>query len=308
MEGRIEEISIVDFDLSLSELRIVNKRRIHQIKKSMQAHGQLQPVVARAYEGGVQLIDGFKRVYACESLCIDNLQCRLLDVSEEQAKVLMLSYNWTTRSMDSYEEALVLRELLESQGVDQGSLARQTGRSRSWVSRRLSLIDRLDEGVGTEIRMGILSSSHGRSLMRLPRGNQLTVARLVCTYELSSRQTDRIVSAYLSAEDEQSRKLVLHNPERVLANPVTFWSLPEECYPDLSEYGNDLILGIHSLVESMQYLLSVLEYPKCAQLNKKEQSLLSYGLELLTDGAACLSERIGVVREELQKDSHNNER
>lgn len=308
MEGRVEEISIVDFDLSLSGLRIVNKRRIHQIKKSMQAHGQLQPVVARVYDQGVQLIDGFKRVYACESLCIDNLQCRLLDVSEDQAKVLMLSYNWTTRSMEAYEEALVLRELKQSQGVDQGSLSRQTGRSRSWISRRLSLLERLDEGVGAEIRMGMLSSSHGRSLMRLPRGNQLAVAQVVRTYELSSRQTDRVVSAYLSAEDEQSRNLVLNDPDRVLVNPVTFWSLPEEHYYNLSEYGNDLILGIHSLVESMQYLLGVLEYPNYEQLKKKEQSLLSYGLELLTDGYACLSERIDVVREQLEKDNHKDER
>ena len=301
MKGQIEEVFIGDFDLSLSGLRIVNKHRNDQINKSMQSHGQLQPVVARIYAQGVQLIDGFKRLYACEALCIDKLQCRLLDVSEDQAKVLMLSYNWTTRSMEAYEEALVLQELLVSQGTDQRSLARQTGRSRSWVSRRLSLIERLDEGVGTEIRMGMLSSSHGRSLMRLPRGNQLEVARVVRNYGLSSRQTDRVVSAYLSVEDEQSRKLVLNDPDRVLANPATFWSLPQECYPDLSEYGNDLILGIHGLVESMQYLLGVLEYPKCEQLKQQEQSLLAYGLELLTDGSACLSERIGVVQEQLQK-------
>lgn len=308
MDGHIQEISIVDFDLSLSGLRIVNKRHNDQIKKSMQVHGQLQPVVARVYEGGIQLIDGFKRLYACESLSIESMQCRLLDVSADQAKVLMLSYNWTTRSMEAYEEALVLRDLQESLGVDQGRLARQMGRSRSWVSRRLSLIEKLDEGVGAEIRMGMLSSSHGRALMRLPRGNQLAVARVVRTYELSSRQVDRVVSAYLSAEDDQSRKRVLDDPQRVLVNPVPFWDLPEEHYYNLSEYGNDLILGIHSLVESMQYLLEVLEYPKCEQLKEKEQSLLSYGLELLTDGSACLSERIGVVRDQLQKDNHKHER
>ena len=89
--------------------------------------------------------------------------------------------------------------------VDQRDLARQTGRSRSWVSRRLSLIGRLDDEIGTEIRMGTLSSSHARALMRLPRGNQVAVARVIRTYNLSSRQTDRLADAYLEAEDEKAQ-------------------------------------------------------------------------------------------------------
>ena len=57
----IQEIPLSEFDLTLSELRIINHARILQVEKSMQLHGQLQPVVARVYHGGYQLIDGFKR-------------------------------------------------------------------------------------------------------------------------------------------------------------------------------------------------------------------------------------------------------
>jgi len=61
VSSRIEEISLSEFDLSLSEMRIMNMTRILQIEKSMRLHGQLQPVVARVHEIGYQLIDGFKR-------------------------------------------------------------------------------------------------------------------------------------------------------------------------------------------------------------------------------------------------------
>ena len=60
VSSRIEEISIDEFDLSLSGMRIMNMTRILQVEKSMRLHGQLQPVVARVHEGGYQLIDGFK--------------------------------------------------------------------------------------------------------------------------------------------------------------------------------------------------------------------------------------------------------
>ena len=61
MHNQIREIQIGEFDLSLGKMRITNMSRVLQVEKSMRLHGQLQPVVARVYEGGVQLIDGFKR-------------------------------------------------------------------------------------------------------------------------------------------------------------------------------------------------------------------------------------------------------
>jgi ParB/RepB/Spo0J family partition protein len=288
---QIKDIGIGDFDLSLAGMRIINASRVHQVEKSMHIHGQLQPVVARVHEGGLQLIDGFKRVYACDALLMDRLQCRLLEVDEEQAKVLMLSYNWSTRSMEAYEEALVLQDLMTTHDVDQRALARQTGRSRSWVSRRLSLIGRLDEEIGTEIRMGTISSSHGRALMRLPRGNQISIAQVIRTYNLSSRETDRIVDGYLAAEDDKAQELILRYPERVLAKRVK-WAPSERYYSELSSYGNDLLCGIDGVVESMQHLLRLLDDPRVNDLQSTEATIPTYGLELLTDGASSLRERI----------------
>ena len=295
MKDQIKEISIGDFDMSLGEMRIMNMSRIHQVERSMRIHGQLQPVVVRVHEGNLQLIDGFKRVYACESLLWDRLQCLLLEVDEDQAKVLMLSYNWSTRSMEAYEEALILQDLMARHEVDQRDLARQTGRSRSWVSRRLSLIGRLDEEIGTEIRMGSLSSSHGRALMRLPRGNQTSVARVIRVHNMSSRQADRLVDAYLEAEDEKAQQQILCSPDRVLTKRV-MWSPVERHYSELSSYGNDLLCGIDGVVESMQHLLKLLDDPRVHYLSSADATIPDYGLELLTDGAACISERLSQIR------------
>jgi len=211
---QIEEISLSEFDLSLVEMRIMNMSRILQVEQSMRVHGQLQPVVARAHAGGIQLIDGYKRLYAAEDLMMDTLQCRLLEVDLDQAKVLLMSYNWTGQSLAPYEEAVVLKDLLETHHIDQRRLAKLTGKSTSWVSRRLSLIGKLDEGVCAEIRMGSLSSSHARSLMRLPRGNQAAIARVISLYKLTSREAEKLVDAFLEASDEQDQGAILDFPER----------------------------------------------------------------------------------------------
>lgn len=262
--------------------------RILQVEKSMRLHGQLQPVVARVHEGGIQLIDGFKRLYAAETLMIDTLYCQLLEVDENQAKVLLLSYNWSGRSMEPYEEALVLQDLLESHDMDQRQLSRLTGKSTSWVSRRLSLIGKLDQEIGADIRMGMLTSSHGRALMRLPRGNQLAIARVIQSHRLTSRQSNQLVDAYLEAEDEQSQQLLLKAPEKVLYRVNVNEPFVAMLDPRLSDYGNELANSMREVVAVMQNLLELLEDPHMAALKQTERTQLSFGVELIQDGAVAI--------------------
>jgi ParB family chromosome partitioning protein len=292
VHNQISEIQIGEFDLSLGKMRIMNMSRILQVEKSMRLHGQLQPVVARVYEGGIQLIDGFKRLYASETLLIESLQCHLLEVDEEQAKVLLLSYNWNSRSLESYEEALVLQDLLETHDMDQRQLSRLTGKSTSWVSRRLSLIGKLDQEIGTDIRMGVLTSSHARALMRLPRGNQVAVARVIQSHGLTSRQSDQLVDAYLAAEDQQSQQLLLEAPERVLYR-YTINEPPGQMYdPRLSGYGNQVAVAMHEVITGMQELVKLLEDYRIASLHQTDQMVLSPGIELIQDGVVALTHAI----------------
>lgn len=272
MFPRIEIIPIEEFDMSLMAMRIINMTRIVQVERSMMAHGQLQPVVARVHEGGIQLIDGYKRVAAAENLMIDILECRLLEVDEQQAKILMIGYNRTNQSMELWEEALVLKDLLEKHDVDQRQLARLVGHSRSWVSRRLSLISKIDEEVSSLIRMGALTSSHARALMRLPRGNQLGAARVITTYGLNYRLSNKLVDAFLEAEDTEQQQEILADPELVLWDQEELFDPP---YDDrLSCYGNDLMLSFVNFLRPVRSLLLQLGDPRITGLNETEQVII----------------------------------
>jgi ParB family chromosome partitioning protein len=288
---KIEEIPIEEFDLSLSGLRIMNIARIEQVEKSMRLHGQLQPVVARVNEGKPQIIDGFKRVYIAEDLLMDTLQCQLLDVDEQQAKVLLLSYNRSNQSLEVWEEAMVLKDLLETHDLNQQSLSSLTGYSRSWVSRRLSLISRIDEQVASEIRMGTLTSSHARALIKLPRGNQYDVARVITTWSLSSRLSDRLVDAFLEAEDAQDQLHILAHPEHMLWDQV---DLPEDPSDSrLCSYGNDLMHSIMNLYQPLHTLLSLLSDGRIDELAETEKVIITPFLREVSGDVETLSDAIG---------------
>lgn len=259
-------------------MRIMNMTRILKVEKSMRLHGQLQPVVARVHEGGYQLIDGFKRLYSAENLMMETLQCRLLEIDLAGAKVLLLSYNRLHQTMDAWEEAMVLQDLQKTHSLDQRSLAHMTGYSRSWVSRRLSLIGKMDEEVSSEIMMGTLTSSHARALTKLPRGNQGEVSRAIANFALTSRQSDKLVEAFLKAGDENQQRYILTHPEQILRSDLS--DTEEEPYDvRLSSYGNDLIKSIGYVVQSVQIMRSRLDDQRMGMLCQSERMILTPGLQ-----------------------------
>ena len=269
----------------------MNMTRILQVEKSMRLHGQLQPVVVRVHEGGYQLIDGFKRFYAAEDLLMEALQCLVLEIDLTQAKVLLLSYNRLHQSMEAWEEAMVLQDLQKTHSLDQRSLSQMTGYSRSWVSRRLALIGKMDEVVSSEIMMGTLTSSHARALTKLPRGNQGEIARVITTHGLTSRQSDILAEAFLRAKNEDERRYVLSHPDQILRKDQE--DQEEEPYDvRLSAYGNDLIKSIGYVIRSVQIILSRLGDHRTGMLNESEKVIITPSIGKVSAYADKLKEAI----------------
>jgi ParB/RepB/Spo0J family partition protein len=272
----------------------MNVSRKEQIEQSMLHQGQLQPIIVRAHEGGYQVIDGFKRVLSAMDLMIEDMECYLVDVDEQEAKVLLLSYNRANQSMETWEEAMVLKSMLESGDLEQRQLARLVDRSPSWVSRRLSLIGRLDEEVALEIRMGTITSSHARALMRLPRGNQVDLARVISHFHLTSRLSERLVDAWLEAEDEDEQGVLLAHPEHYLWNQP---DLPDQPYDDrLSDYGNELLQEVMNTWPKLDMVRINLEDSRFGGLDHREQEII-YPFLIELNG---LSEKIICLTSELQ--------
>ncbi len=276
-------------------MRIMNMTRILKVEKSMRLHGQLQPVVVRVHEGGYQLIDGFKRFYAAEDLMMDALQCRLLEIDLTQAKVLLLSYNRLHQSMDAWEEAMVLQDLQKTHSLDQSSLAQMTGYSRSWVSRRLSLIGKMDEEVSSEIMMGTLTSSHARALTKLPRGNQGEIARVITTHGLTSRQSELLADSFLKAKDEDEQRYILSHAVEVIEKKGQ--SDTEVLYDArLSAYGNDLMQSIGYVIQAVQIMLSRLGDHRAGMLNETEKVIITPGFEKVSGYAEKLKETLTCLK------------
>ena len=289
MNGLLEEISINDFDLSLSEFRFSNPEQSSKIEQQMWLSGQLQPLVVRPVEDKYQIIDGFKRYYAAIEMNEVKLRSYVMKVTLQQAKVLMLSYNRFGRSLEAWEEALILLDLTRTHNLSQYELAKITGYSRSWVCRRLSLLSRLAEELIADLKIGTLSSTHARALIKLPRGNQIAVADVIIPMHLSSRQCNTLIDALCKADNEEKYQYILDHPEEIIAAEVPTQLRPYEDFnPDLGDFANELEDMICDAAIFINNLLTHLQSDQVGRLKEQEKEILSKDFLHLCDAAQNL--------------------
>src|SRR4030067_2297118 len=148
-------------------VRCLVPRQIEPMKASLTAHGQLTALVVVNRRARLELIDGFKRHRAAEQMGWTTLRVTSLDVDEQGQWAAMLALNRATHSMSVLEEALVLREMV-TMGMTQTGIGQMLNRHKSWVSRRIGLIEGLHPGPGGKNRGGNRRPGAARATVRSP--------------------------------------------------------------------------------------------------------------------------------------------
>ena len=65
-----------------------------------------------------------------------------------------------------------MRSLYREDHLNQPTIARLLSRHKSWVWRRLMLVESLETCVQSDVRLGLIAPRAAVALSRLPRGNQ----------------------------------------------------------------------------------------------------------------------------------------
>jgi ParB-like chromosome segregation protein Spo0J len=175
-EGEIRPLPVEAIGDRYRRYRLPDAAAEAAMASSMARYGQLSPVAVCLREEQPELLDGFKRAASARVLPgVKLLQARLVAVDERMAKALILGLNGTGGRMKELEEAWIVHALVREDGLSQLEVAELLERHKSWVSRRLALLERLAEECREDLRLGLLSPTMARQLTRLPAGNQVEV-------------------------------------------------------------------------------------------------------------------------------------
>jgi ParB family chromosome partitioning protein len=207
--------------------------------RSLERYGQLSPLVVCKRQQSYQLIDGFKRLGAARGLAqIPHLWARLMEADERTAKAAIYRLNRAGGRARELEEAWIIHALVREDGMSQVEVAELLGRYKRWVSRRLALMERLGTKARDELRVGLLTPTAARQIVKLPQGNQGDVLEANRREALSSAELSGVVDLWLRCSERRQQEYLLAHPREALSQANG--TLPEGRDPRLSEAGNQV--------------------------------------------------------------------
>ena len=209
-------VAVRKLDLRYSPLRMLSEASIQSMVKSMEKQGQLTPIVVRSDEARFIVIDGFKRQRAAEILSLDTVM--VIVVHGEKALMKAHMYLLNRKSGFSIvEEGILIRELVENDGLSQVEAAAILDRHKSWVSRRLEMIRRLSPQVLEDLKLGLIPSGCAQALARLPVSIQADFSAAIQTHKLQAKEVNVLVDLWCKAKDPPSREFLIRFPRKALA-------------------------------------------------------------------------------------------
>jgi len=306
-EGSTRPVALTALGERYRRYRLGDPEAEEAMAGSLRRWGQLSPVVAcerrRGEERGLELIDGFKRLSAARQIGeMTSLSVRVLEADERAAKAAILGLNRDQRPVRELEEAWVVQGLVRDDGMTQVDAAHLLGRHKSWVCRRLALLERLSVAVKEDLRLGLVGPSLARQLVRLPAGNesagkqpvdrrpvgiQEAVLALVRREALTAQEVSGVIDLLVGASDEQAA-YVLAKPREALARVHGMPTALRD--PRLSRAGNWLAKHLTQALEALVRVETWLRTPNERELRGPDREIVRPLLERVGDQASVVAE------------------
>jgi len=295
----VRSLDLSDFDLRFDRYRINQPKADLLMARSLTKYSQLAPVIYCQLEGSLVLVDGFKRLRAARTLKgIASLQARQLEVDEQAAKAAIFNLNRITSKPNELEESWIIYALVKDDGLAQIEVAQMLGRHKSWINRRLALIERLTDEAREALRLGLLTPTQARHLTQLPRGNQNAAMQCATEHALTSRELSETVRLLQSASTQEQTQFVLEKPREAIRQSQD--SYVHQWDPRLSSAGNRAAKRLGFLLDATTKMNHWLRLTGRSELQACDRPILVASFIKLEQESTFLTEATKDFIKELQ--------
>jgi len=307
-EGIARPVALAELGQRYRRYRLVDPEAEEAMAGSLRRWGQLAPVVACVRSDKLELLDGFKRHAAARQIAGMTLSVRVLEVDEKAAKAAILGLNRGQRATRELEEAWIVQGLVRDDQMTQVEAAHLLGRHKSWVCRRLALLEKLSASVKEDLRLGLIGPSLARQLTRLPAGNQAgnqeALLALTRRETLTAQEVSGVIDLLQGASPAQAA-FVLQKPREALTLTLTR-GMPQALRdPRLSRAGNWLAKHLAQALEALVRVENWLRTPNERELRAQDREILQPHLARVGDQASVVAELVlgpDLKREDLKRE------
>ena len=226
-----------------------------ELSNSIKIHGIIQPIIVRAIGDKYEIIAGERRYRASILAGLSHIPCIVKEMDVENASKLALIENIQREDLNPIEEAIAYKYLIEEFNLRQEDISESLGKSRTYITNTLRLLN-LDEEIIGFIQDGKLTSGHGKVLLGIKdKVEQLSLAKKVIDFNMNIRDTETEVKekkkSSVSGKPKQRLPYVVdleENLMRALGTKVNLSIGDKKGKIEIEYYGDEDLERIYDLL------------------------------------------------------------
>jgi|TARA_B100001094_G_C18166804_1_gene792615 ParB family chromosome partitioning protein len=190
--------------LSLSEIipnkyqprKIFDEENLDDLTKSIKERGVIQPIIVRVSNdknSKYEIIAGERRWLAARKAGLHDIPAVVIDADDLKSLEFAIVENVQRNDLNPLEEALGYKRLIDEFSYDQEKVSKFIGKSRSYITNALRLLN-LPKEVIKFVEDRKISAGHAKILVGLE--NAVFIANKIIDKKLSVRQAENFVKIF----------------------------------------------------------------------------------------------------------------
>jgi ParB/RepB/Spo0J family partition protein len=164
---KITEVKLSDLNLPSFQFHSdIPQQHIHEIAESIKSIGIIEPLIVRNTDNGHEIVCGCVRYQASILAGLKSVPCIIKTLSPEQAEFLKIHENLKRLPSNDVYLGNFFIMLIDEHNMTAQSISERIGKSRPYVSQRISLV-RFYSDLIDAVKDGSITFSQARQLMRL---------------------------------------------------------------------------------------------------------------------------------------------
>ncbi len=257
-KNAIIEIKVTDIEANEKQPRkAFNDETLSDLSESIKEHGVVQPIIVRKIGNSYQIIAGERRWRASRMAGKRTIPAIVKDCSNLEVMELALIENLQREDLNSIEEALAYKSLIEEYKMTQEDISKKIGKSRPSIANSLRLLQ-LPEPIKNLIAEGKITQGHARALLAISgEKRQLELADKIIGEQLNVRQIEKMAK---ETKEKKKKNSLMNNyqieinqlEERlksILGTKVTIQHKKNKGKIEIEYYSNEELERILELLE-----------------------------------------------------------
>ena len=184
-----------------------NEESLRELADSIAIHGIIQPLIVRPIPGGgYQLVAGERRWRAGRMAGVSEVPVIIREMTDSEVTQLALIENLQREDLNSVEEALGYKSLIDNHGFTQDEVARVVGKSRPAIANSLRLLN-LPNEILQMLKDCEISAGHARALLAFnDEETMIKTAKAIVSQDLTGRDIERLAKKQNSENRNKPEK------------------------------------------------------------------------------------------------------